>query len=409
MTTSGRHILLMSPYVPAPWFGFGTRVYELVRQLATRHVVTVLCPAAPEEEADVERLRSLGVKVHAVARPEPVRSARRLDQVVSLLSPLPFHVREHRTAAMQEAITSLIAAEQFDIVQLEGSQLCGFCFPGTACIVLDEHNIEYEVLQRMATGERTRVRRLFSAVEHRKFRRLERLWWTRVAGIAVTSDRELPVVRHHAPHTAAAVVPNAVDSEHFTPGNQEPNPGSILFMGTLKYRPNIDAVTFLLDEVLADVRGSCPDAVLTIVGDGEGADLERFRRPGVVVTGRVPDVRPYLAGAAVTVVPVRIGGGTRLKVVEALAMGKAVVSTSLGCEGLAVRSGENVLLADDAGGFAGAIVRLLAEPQEARRMGLAGRKLVVEHYSWARACAALEELYDSIDRRSQPTKGMTGT
>src|SRR5947209_2225216 len=160
----------MSPYVPAPWFGFGTRVYELVRQLATRHVVTVLCPAAPEEEADVERLRSLGVKVHAVARPEPVRSARRLDQVVSLLSPLPFHVREHRTAAMQEATTSLIAAEQFDIVQLEGSQLCGFCFPGTACIVLDEHNIEYEVLQRMATGERTRVRRLFSAVEHRKFR-----------------------------------------------------------------------------------------------------------------------------------------------------------------------------------------------------------------------------------------------
>src|SRR5437879_6239199 len=388
----------MSPYVPAPWFGFGTRVYELVRQLAMRHTVTVVCPAAPEEEGDVERLRSLGVEVRAVEARKPGGPVRRLDQVVSLLSPLPFHVREHRNAAMQDAIAWSMAAERFDIVQLEGSQLCGFSFPGTARIVLDEHNIEYEVLERMATGERTRLRRLFSEVEHRKFRRLEQLWWCKVAGIAVTSDRELPVVRRHAPHTAAAVVPNAVDSEHFTPGNHEPNPGSILFMGTLKYRPNIDAVTFLLDGVLPDVRRSCPDAVLTLVGDGEGADLERFRRPGVVVTGRVPDVRPYLAGAAVTVVPVRIGGGTRLKVVEALAMGKAVVSTSLGCEGLAVRSGEHVLLADDASGFAGAIVRLLAEPQDARRMGLAGRKLVVEHYSWARACAVLEGLYDSIDR-----------
>jgi glycosyltransferase involved in cell wall biosynthesis len=396
MTTSGRRILLVSPYVPAPWFGFGTRVYELVRQLATRHVVTVVCPAAPGEEADVERLRALGVKVHAVAGTEPRRSARRLDQMVSLFSPLPFHVREHRTAAMQDAIASSIAAEPFDIVQLEGSQLCGFSFPGPACIVLDEHNIEYEVLQRMAMGERTRLRRFFSAVEHRKFRRLEQLWWRKVAGIAVTSDRELPVVRRHAPQTAAAVVPNAVDAEHFTPGKDEPDPGSVLFMGTLKYRPNIDAVTFLLDEVLPGVRRSCPAAVLTIVGDGEAADLERFRRPGVVVTGRVPDVRPYLAGAAVTVVPVRIGGGTRLKVVEALAMGKAVVSTTLGCEGLAIRNGEHVLIADDAQSFAAAIARLLNDPQEAGRLGVAGRSLVVERYSWAHACSRLEELYDTV-------------
>jgi len=195
MTTSGRRILVVSPYVPAPWFGFGTRVYELVRQLATRHDVTVLCPAAPEEEADLERLRALGVKVHAVRAAEPGRAARRLDQMVSLLSPLPFHVREHRTAAMQDAIASTMAAEPFDLVQLEGSQLCGFSFPGPACIVLDEHNIEYEVLQRMARGERTRLRRFFSAIEQRKFRRLEQLWWRKLDGIAVTSDRELPVVR----------------------------------------------------------------------------------------------------------------------------------------------------------------------------------------------------------------------
>src|SRR5438034_1132011 len=197
MTRTGRQILVVSPHVPAPWFGSGTRIYQLVRQLAMRHQVTVVCPAAPGEEVDVEQLRSLGVKVQAVA---------------------------------------------------------------------------------------------------------------------VTSDRELPVVRDHAPQTAAAVVPNAVDPAYFTPGTEEAEAASILFMGTLKYRPNVDAVTFLLDEVLPEVQRRRPDAVLTVVGDGDEADLNRFRRPGVVVTGRVPDVRPYLARAAVTVVPVRIGGGTRLKV-----------------------------------------------------------------------------------------------
>jgi glycosyltransferase involved in cell wall biosynthesis len=397
---TGRQILVVSPHVPAPWFGSGTRVYQLVRQLTMRHQVTVVCPAAPGEEADVERLRSLGVKVHAVASNKLGRSVRRFDQMVSLVSPLPFHVREHRTAAMQDAIASTMAAEAFDVVQLEGSQVCCFSFPGSASVVLDEHNIEYEVLQRMSEGERTRLRRFFSAIEHRKFRRLEQRWWRKVDGVAVTSDRELPVVRDHAPQTATAVVPNAVDPAYFTPGKEDPEAASILFMGTLNYRPNVDAVTFLLDEVLPEVQRHRPDAVLTVVGDGDEADLNRFRRPGVVVTGRVPDVRPYLARAAVTVVPVRIGGGTRLKVVEALAMGKAVVSTTLGCEGLAVRSGEHVLLADEPAGFASAIIGLLAEPQEGRRMGLAGRKLVVEHYSWAGACAILEELYDSIDRRS---------
>ena len=132
MTRTGRQILVVSPHVPAPWFGSGTRIYQLVRQLAMRHQVTVVCPAAPGEEVDVEQLRSLGVKVQAVASSKLGRPARRLDQMVSLVSPLPFHVREHRTAAMREAVASTMAAETFDVVQLEGSQVCCFSFPGSA-------------------------------------------------------------------------------------------------------------------------------------------------------------------------------------------------------------------------------------------------------------------------------------
>jgi glycosyltransferase involved in cell wall biosynthesis len=299
---------------------------------------------------------------------------------------------------MQEAITALAGDGRFDIVQLEGSQLCSFDIPDTAAVVIDEHNIEYEVLQRMAEGERTALRRLFSAVEYRKFRTLEQRWWRRADAVAVTSEREVPTVSRHAPETAVGVVPNAVDPDEFVPGG-DPNPDSVLFMGTLGYRPNIDAVEWLLGEVLPELRRLHPDASLTIVGHGEQQDLARFRQPGVEVTGRVPDVRPYLEKAAVTVAPLRIGGGTRLKVVEALAMGKAVVSTRLGCEGLNVVDGEHGLVGDDAPAFASAVAGLLTNPGQCRRLGEAGRALVVEHYSWATACRLLQDLYDSIGSR----------
>jgi glycosyltransferase involved in cell wall biosynthesis len=394
---------MISTCVPAPWFGMGTRNFELARELAIRHEVSVLAFAAAEEASEIAALRAFCADVHVVPGKAGGRAARRLDQLRSLLSPMPFHVQELHSSEMQKAIGAVLDGGNFDIVQLEGSQLCSFDFPNDVAIVLDEHNIEYEVLHRMATGERTRLRRLFSFLEYHKFRRLEQHWWRKVDGVAVTSDRELPVVQRHAPATATAVVPNAVDATHFAPADRDPEPGSIVFMGTLAYRPNVDAVQFFVDEVLPKVLRRHPDVVLTVVGHGEEDDLRRFRRPGVVVTGRVPDVRPYLAGAAVTVVPIRIGGGTRLKVVEALAMAKAVVSTALGCEGLAVRDGEHLLLADESDHFAAAVTRLLDDPSEARRLGMAGRALVAEHYSWAKASQRLEDLYESI-RSEQPSR-----
>lgn len=170
----------------------------------------------------------------------------------------------------------------------------------------------------------------------------------------------------------------------------------MMFMGTLDYRPNVDAVQYLLDEILPAVRAIRPGATVTIVGQGEPRMLQRFRRPGVTVTGRVADVRPYLARAAVVVVPVRIGGGTRLKVVEALSMEKAVVSTTLGCEGLAVTPGTHLLVGDGVESFAGAVAQVLADPDQARGLGSAGRALVLEHYSWERSINRLEELYDKL-------------
>jgi polysaccharide biosynthesis protein PslH len=170
----------------------------------------------------------------------------------------------------------------------------------------------------------------------------------------------------------------------------------MVFNGTLGYRPNLDAALHLVDDIWPLVRERHPDARLTIVGRGSEADCRRLRRPGVIVTGEVPDVRPYLRDAAVVVVPVRMGGGTRLKVVEGLAMGKAMVSTTVGCEGVGVRDRDHLLIADGAEDFAAAVLRLFADTPLADRLGAAGRGLIESEYSWELAGERMEALYEQV-------------
>ena len=159
------------------------------------------------------------------------------------------------------------------------------------------------------------------------------------------------------------------DLDVFRPSRTPPEPRSVVFNGILDYRPNLDAANHLVDEIWPRVQRHSPGARLTIVGRGHPGDIQRLRRPGVAVTGEVPDVRPYLERAAVVAVPVRMGGGTRLKVLEGLAVGKPMVSTTLGCEGVTVRDGEHLLMADGADAFAAAIGRLFEHPGLGHALG----------------------------------------
>jgi glycosyltransferase involved in cell wall biosynthesis len=261
-------------------------------------------------------------------------------------------------------------------------------------VVLNEHNIEYEIFHRMTATERSLHRRLFNAAEYVKYRPFERRWWQRAAACAIPSEREAEIVRRRAPRTPIAVVPNGVDSDYFTPGAAPIEPDTIVFTGLLSYRPNLDAARYIVEEILPLVRRRHPGVTLTIVGDGDPPDFESLRRPGVVVTERVPDLRPYVRRAAVSVAPIRMGGGTRLKVLEALAMGKSVVTTPLGSEGLAVRDREHLAVVDGpAEAFASRVVEVLDHPETAAAMGERGRALVLAKYSWEQATARLEDLH----------------
>jgi polysaccharide biosynthesis protein PslH len=395
-------VLIVSPTFPyPPSWGFGIRVYQLARNLSRRHDVSLLSYARADEMVHVEPLQKLIGDVHVVQRPQSRGVTKRLAQLSSIASTRSYQVRDLHSVEMQSKIDELLSTRQFDIIQLESSQLCAFQFHSTGATVLDEHNIEYELLQRMQEGERSWTRRLYNRVEVRKFRPIEQESWRTVDGCVLTSEREEAIVHVLAPSTPLVVAPNGVDPDFFTPTGTAIQPDTLVFTGLLSYRPNFDAATYLIEEIHPRLEQLRAGVTLTIVGDGSPSELQSLRKPNVVVTGRVPDVRPYLERAAIAVVPVRMGGGTRLKVVEALAMAKAVVSTSIGCEGLRVRDGEHLVIADDPDGFASGVAGLLSDPARAETLGQAGRRLMLDEYSWERSVERLEDLY----RRLMPSAG----
>jgi len=402
LSTDAMRVLIVSTQFPFPArSGYERRVYGLARELASRHSVTLLSYARPDQLEDVRNLAT-ELTVTVVERPLIARRQRRLMQFGSVVSRTPFAVREIHSDEMQSALNDLCARSSFDLIQLEGSVLCQFTFPANVPVILDEHNIEYELLARMRTGERSLLRRSFSGLQRNRVRRFEERCWLSVAGCAVTSAREEPLISSIAPDTPTAVVPNAADIDYFHSLNELVQPHTMAFTGVLDYRPNVDAALYLVDEIWPHVLARFPDAQLTIVGRVGEAERRRLRRPSVTLTGEVPDVRPHLARANVVGVPVRIGGGTRLKVVEGMAMGKAVVSTSLGCEGLDVIDGEHLLIANDAAAFASSVSTLFEDAERCRALGSAARALAERRYSWRLAGERLDSLYQRVlDRHAR--------
>jgi polysaccharide biosynthesis protein PslH len=387
-------VLVVSTMFPfPPRSGFETRVYQLTRQLARRHDVTLLSYA---DAGDAVAALADEVRVETVRRPRGGTGRKRARQLAALAGGRPFSAASVRSTSMQSALRRLCARGSFDAVQFESSPLGVLDLPTDVPVLLDEHNIEHEVFQRMRDGESSPLRRNLYRAEYRGFRRFEELLWRRVAGCIVTSTRDEQVVRAHAPQTPTAVVPNGVDPDYFRASGAAADPRTLVFNGVLDYRPNVDAAHFLVEEVLPLVRRRFPETRLTIVGRGAPGELQQFRGPGVEVTGEVPDVRPYLERAAVVVVPIRMGGGTRLKVVEGLSMARPIVSTSVGCEGVDVQPGEHLLVADGAAAFAESTIALLEDTPLATSLGRAGRVLVEQRYSWATAGDELERLYRRV-------------
>jgi glycosyltransferase involved in cell wall biosynthesis len=390
-----RRILVISPWLPEPpHWGAAIRLRELVRRLSRKNDVTLLSYVRPWDETNVPATRELCASVRTVTATWP-EGADRSGRLRSLLARDPHSFRRLVDPTMQAAIDELISTGGFDLVQVESSHMTGLDVSRAPATVLTEHNIEYEVVARSLEFESSIPRKAFGLIELAKTRSAERRAWGRFDGCAVTSEREVPEVRRFNGGRPVCAVPNGVDLEYFAPQPATAASG-LVFTGLMRYRANIDAVTFFVTEVLPLIHRSRPDVTLTIVGWGGKEAVRSLLGPKVIATGQVPDVRPYLAGAAAVVAPIRMGGGTRLKVLEALSMARPLVATALGCEGLDLVDGRHLLIADNPQGFADHVLRLLADQRRGEALGAAGRMAVATRYGWDHSAERLEELHDRV-------------
>lgn len=396
-------LLFLSPYLPSPpMWGAPRRVDGLLRELARRHEVSLLALTGPGEEIDdaVRASEQYCVRVVTVENDHLDRvlkgKRKRLLQLRSLFHTQSYERLTYYHPLFQREIDRLAAQVDFDVITTEHAQMACYALPRSARLVLDEHNIEYDILSRTAAAERPSIRKLYNRINFLKLRREERAAWQKFDGVTLTSERDEELLHRYAPGKPTAIIPNGVDTTFFRPSLSPVEPGTILFFGAINYYPNTEGLLFFLDEVFPRIKQQHPQARLWIVGQFPPASISVRASDDVVVTGLVDDVRAYLERAAVVIAPLRIGGGTRLKIVEAMSMGKPIVATHLGAEGIDVKHDEDILLADSAEEFANRVVRVLEEPALAQRLGEAARRHAEARYTWQGAVHRLEGFYGEL-------------
>jgi sugar transferase (PEP-CTERM/EpsH1 system associated) len=380
------HIAFLTPTLPWPADNGGAlRTYHLLRALAQRHTVDLLCfhyGAAPQPGPLTELCRTV-----ALFSLGDHYSRRR--QLVDLLGRRPCSVAYFSTpttgrqvaAALNRAYDLLVSDEV-----IPAPYALAHRRRTHVPILLNRPKIDHRHYQEMANGRSWGAAKVLDWLESRRLQRFERAVLPAVQHAVVCSDDDGTLTKRFAPALPQTVLPNGADVNYFQLRDRACviSPPTILLLGTMHYYPNIDAVMLFFKAIYPTLRTNYPDLQVLIVGhQPPPAIVALGKQPGVTVTGSVPDIRPYLARSSLLAVPLRLGGGTRLKIAEALAAGVPVVSTPIGAQGLAVEHGRHLLLAETPTAFAAAIQQLLAAPSYGQQLAKAGRQLVESQYSWA--------------------------
>jgi glycosyltransferase involved in cell wall biosynthesis len=388
------------PYPPHG--GVHTRVYNLVQRIARHHDVTLGCHAWNDADIDgAQWLTRNGIRtITASLKGANWRHAAPMLQ--KLMTGQPPETAQFEAAGLH----ALVARERFDVLQVEETLLAGYVtsLPRSAATkrVITFHNIHFEQEARIAALEPDRGLQVWRRANARMMRRYEPAIAACFHRRITVSQRDKDLLLAANPDLDIDVLPNGVDTTALAMLAPPATRRSIVFVGTLNYRPCIDAVLWLINAIVPIVRHQHPDLEVLIVGKQPPAEIRALAGPGIFVTGYVADVTPFYLRAAVAVVPIRAGGGSRLKILEAMALGRPVVSTTIGAEGLDVTPGLDIVFADDADTFAAAISRLLAEEEECRALAGFARQLVSESYDWEAIAAGQLQIYDEVMARPAP-------
>jgi len=381
------------------------RTYNMLRALKRQHHVTYLTldngAAAPDAADTAQEYCDELVRV-------PFDEARRLsprfwlELLGNVASPLPYAISKYRSEPMRRAIEKAVRDRKIDVV------VCDFLAPsqnvpdGLPCrTVLFQHNVEAAIWRRHADVRGNALSRAYFREQWRRMERFERRECQRFDRVVAVSRTDAEAIEQDYGVTGVADVPTGVDTEYFRPnGRAAQDARNLVFTGAMDWLPNEDGIIWFVDEVLRRIHEKMPEVTLTVVGRNPPQRIQALaaRDQRLRVTGSVPDVRPYMEGGAVFVVPLRVGGGTRLKIYEALAMERPLVSTAIGAEGLPLEHGVHALIADGAKPFADAVLSLLSDPRQASAMAITGATYVRANFGWDRAAGMFIDLIGGNNR-----------
>ena len=431
------------------------RTWHVMRHLASRHEITYLSFSDPVQTADErEGMRAVCAHLRTIPRSDPAKGTTRfyLDAARHVIDRVPYAVAKYRSAAFRHELAQVLDQRSFDAI------VCDFLPPVVnlperlPCpSILFTHNVEAEIWRRHAENARGPVARALLGQQWRRMLRFEREALSRFDLVLAVSEADRQTFQRLYPgalRTPAHVVQTGVDTTYFAPPSGPAEAGHhrdtsslakagghrdasgpaeagghrdasgpaeagshrdtsslaqagrhrkhLVFTGSMDWLPNEDGMQYFVHQILPRIREAEPDVTLSIIGRAPTPAVKRLAdEAGIEVTGRVDDVRPHIAAGAIYVVPLRIGGGTRLKIFEAMAMGKAVVSTTIGAEGLPVTAGQDVVIADEPAEFARSVVDLIRDDAARRRIETAARQLVVERYDWS---AVAQDFEDALTR-----------
>jgi polysaccharide biosynthesis protein PslH len=390
-------ILFICPYLPYPLISGGhTRVFNLIRHLSQAHQISLLAynrePVSREQE---EVLKKYCANLITIARP-PVFSPGNLTAYLTTRNPF-MHVINGRNQLLVRAIDRESERWQPDLIHVEHFHMADCLLRSRAAgrypKVIGEQGVEYLILERLAGVTKNPVKKAAVLTEAKRIKPFEIDICNRFDSCIEVSREDKEIIEQAGVKRPVQVVINGVDTEYFASGGKAPAGPAIIFVGTFKFFGNQDAVKWMLSEVWPQVKARQPQAVFYIVGNQPPAWLRQINDPGIKVTGWVPNLDEYMQKSMVVVAPLRMGSGTKLKILEAMSMGKPVVATGIGAEGIGAVDGRDLLVRDDPRQFAEAVAGCLNDPELAERLGKNARELIREHYSWEKSAEQLVGAY----------------
>lgn len=396
-------ILVVTPRLPyPPDTGGKSAVFNLIKSLSlVGHDISLL--SLVEDTKKLAQASELGEYCRVIPVVKNTRTSLR-KILLNLFSPLPYTLSKYYFPGMKRRFIDLLEETQFDIVQIDFLHMAFCAIPATNKIpvVLRAHNVESIIWERLSK-QRRGIMRLLLQHQWKKVRNYESRIVSRFDLCLVFTKHDERRLKLLNPAVKTAILPAGVDISYFKPQAVQEKPNSLIFVGDLLWTPNVDGIWWFVQEVFPLIKKEIPEITLHIVGRGGERTLKKVRARGIDVTGYVRDVRPHIRSSSVYVVPLRAGGGIRIKVLEALAMRKAIVSTTVGCEGIDVESGRDIFIADSPEMFAEATIELLRNSALREELGRNGRRLIERKYTWDRISPRLIDTYSTLLSRYKHT------